>query len=180
MHRSKLLSLLETYSNRYPDEVVACVRLKDFVESEPRCFERDCWTDGHVTGSAWVMDPTRTQVLLTHHRKLDMWVQLGGHADGDSDIARVAHREAEEESGLAVEFVDAEIFDIDIHEIPARKQDPAHYHYDVRFAFRALSDDFTISDESLALKWVPLNELEAFTAEESMLRMLVKWQLRAS
>ena len=178
MHRSKLLSLLETYSDRYPEESQTCARLKNFVARETRCFERDCWVDGHVTGSAWVMDPPQRHVLLTHHKKLDMWVQLGGHADGDSDIARVALREAEEESGLGVEFVDAEIFDIDIHEIPARKQDPAHYHYDIRFAFVANSLNFSVSDESHALSWIPLEDLPAFVQEESMLRMLEKWSAR--
>ena len=84
MHRRNLLEWLHKYRSTHPDEVETADRFIDFVESEPRCFERDCWA-GHITGSAWLVDPAGEALLLTHHKKLDMWVQLGGHSDGDSD-----------------------------------------------------------------------------------------------
>ena len=114
-------------------------------------------------------------MLLTHHRKLNIWVQLGGHSDGDSDSLSVALREATEESGLAVEAVSERIFDIDCHQIPARKGEPAHLHYDVRFWLRARSTEFTVTEESHALRWLSADELEQVTSEESVMRMRAKW-----
>ncbi|MYD43166.1 MAG: NUDIX hydrolase [Gammaproteobacteria bacterium] len=174
--RHWLLSRLETYLSRWPQES-APTAVKQFVLHQPRCFERDCFDDGHLTGSAWVVSPDRSRVLLTHHRKLDKWLQLGGHSDGDSNVLQVAMREAEEESGLRVEVVDELIFDVDVHRIPAHGVDPAHLHYDIRFLLSADDEaSFAISDESNDLRWVALEKLRALTEEESMLRMWRKLQ----
>ena len=175
MHRRNLLDQLSVYAQQFPEEQQTIERFRAFVDSEPRCFERDCWC-GHVTGSAWLLDPAGEALLLTHHKKLNIWVQLGGHSDGDPDTRGVALKEAEEESGLPVRLLRPEILDIDIHEIPARNSDPAHFHYDVRYAISATSRDFAVSGESHDLAWVGLEELEAYTAEESILRMRRKWQ----
>ena len=128
-----------------------------------------------MTGSAWLVDPAREYLLLTHHKKLNMWLQLGGHSDGGSDTQAVALREAEEESGLTVALLASEILDIDIHEIPARKADPAHFHFDVRFSFLASTRNFVLSEESMALAWIEIAKLEERTTEESILRMRDKW-----
>jgi 8-oxo-dGTP pyrophosphatase MutT (NUDIX family) len=146
------------------------------VAGHAECFERKL-AIGHVTGSAWLVNRAGTHVLLTHHKKLDMWVQLGGHADGDADVFRVARREAQEESGLeAIEPVSAEIFDIDVHRIPARGTEPEHLHWDLRFAFRAAGGEaYRVSDESHDLAWIEIARLETVTGEESMLRMARKW-----
>lgn len=175
MYRDELIKSLMDYRGRHPEESATIDRFEAFVLDEPRCFERDCWR-GHVTGSAWVVNAAGTHVLLTHHRKLNRWLQLGGHSDGDCDALRVACREAVEESGLAVEPVSGVLFDIDIHPIPARRADPAHYHFDARFALRSVVNEaFRVSDESHALRWVNLDELESVTHEPSMLRMAHKW-----
>lgn len=176
MHRTPLLQALAQYQAQYPDETPLVERLASFVRHHADCFERSLLI-GHVTGSAWVVNAPGTHVLLTHHRKLNMWIQLGGHADGDADVQRVARREAEEESGL-VQLVPAVggIFDVDIHAIPARGDEPEHFHYDVRYAFRAAgSDRFTVTRESHALAWIPVDELSAYTDEVSMHRMAHKW-----
>ena len=176
MHAAGVIDLLAAYRARYPDEGATVATFDAFVRAEPRCFERDCW-HGHVTGSAWLVDATGARVLLTHHRKLDRWLQLGGHSDGDDDPLRVACREAEEESGLRVTPVSRALFDIDIHPIPARNADPAHHHFDLRFALRVSGDEeYSISSESQALAWVPIDELARYTTEVSMLRMARKWQ----
>lgn len=176
MHRSHLLKLLETYAERFPEET-ATGQFLDFVRRNERCFERDLW-EGHVTGSAWLVDGGGGRVLLTHHRKLGRWLQLGGHSDGDPRPLVVAMQEAREESGLRVAPLSREIFDLDIHEIPARKQDPAHLHYDVRFALQVIGDEgFRISAESLDLAWVSIDELDRYTDETSMLRMATKWRM---
>lgn len=177
MHRNKLIQQLRAYQAKWSNESATAERLIDFVSSNTACFERTL-NIGHVTGSAWVVNKAGTHVLLTHHKKLDKWLQLGGHADGDPDMLGVAMREAQEESGLEeVEPLDKRIFDIDIHLIPARGEEPAHYHYDIRYAMQYLgNEDYVVSDESHDLDWVEIENLEQLTNEESMLRMVSKWK----
>jgi 8-oxo-dGTP pyrophosphatase MutT (NUDIX family) len=157
------------------EEAEMRARLAAFVGAHENCFDRSLLV-GHVTGSAWIVDLDRTHVLLTHHRKLDKWLQLGGHADGDSDVLRVALREAREESGLtSVRPVRESIFDVDIHLIPARKTEPEHFHYDVRYALEAdRGEALRMSDESHDLRWVRVDEVAVLTQEESVLRMVRK------
>ena len=181
MHRQSLLDQISEYALRHPDEADVIRDFSEFVKSEPRCFERSL-EKGHITGSAWVVNADGDEVLLTHHRKLDRWLQLGGHADGESDILTVAMKEAEEESGLA-EFspVGEGIFDIDIHLIPERKGEPAHLHYDVRYVLRANGEtDYIVSDESHDLRWVKPDEVKTLTTESSMMRMVAKWNAQLS
>jgi 8-oxo-dGTP pyrophosphatase MutT (NUDIX family) len=150
-----------------------------FVEANPRCAERSL-AGGHLTGSAWIVDAARRRALLTHHRKLGLWLQLGGHADGGLDLREVAWREAREESGLAsARPLGAEIFDADRHRIPARANEPAHWHYDVRFLFEADADEpLVVSGESRDLAWVPLDEITALNPGESLARMVRKTRTR--
>ena len=149
--------------------------LRQFVEAHPDCFERSL-REGHVTGSCWLLDASGTHVLLTHHRKLDRWLQLGGHADGDPDLLRVALREAREESGLEdIVAVSEAIFDVDVHAIPARGDEPRHLHYDVRFLLRAGRDaPLRVNHESKALAWIKLSEVARLSPDESLLRMVAK------
>jgi 8-oxo-dGTP pyrophosphatase MutT (NUDIX family) len=179
MHRQPLLHQLADYAAKHPEELETVGRFIAFVTEEPECFERSL-AAGHVTGSAWIVSADGAKVLLTHHAKLDRWLQLGGHADGDSDVFAVALKEAREESGLSdFEPVGDGIFDLDIHPIPARKSDPEHLHYDVRYVLRATGNtDYIVSDESHDLRWVTLDEVASLTGEESMLRMVRKWATR--
>ena len=136
-HRQMLSQLVDRYQMRYPEEAQVIARLQAFIQDNPDCFNRQL-AAGHITGSAWLLDAQGMTVLMTHHKKLNIWVQLGGHADGESDIAQVAMREAHEESGFDdLRLVTPEIFDIDIHGIPARGVEPAHWHYDCRFLLQA-------------------------------------------
>ncbi len=146
-----------------------------FVEQHADCLLRSC-VPGHLTGSAWIVNADRTRTLLTHHRKLDKWLQLGGHADGDGDLTAVALREAREESGLArLRLLSPAIFDLDRHWIPPRKTDPGHYHYDLRFLIEAdEAEPLTISNESKDLAWVEVARVTALNPEESMARMVRK------
>ena len=152
-----------------------------FVEAHPDCLQRAC-APGHLTGSAWMVTPDRSRTLLTHHLKLDKWLQLGGHADGDGDLLAVALREACEESGLTrLRAVTPDIFDLDRHWIPARKTDPGHYHYDLRFLIEADPlEAIAISNESKDLAWVELERVNALNPEESIARMVRKTSLKDS
>ncbi|MFD2256383.1 NUDIX hydrolase [Luteolibacter algae] len=177
MHRKLLLDQLSEYAVTHPDENDVIDRFVSFIENETRCFERSLGI-GHITGSAWVVNEDGSKVLLTHHKKLNRWLQLGGHADGMTDVLAVAIKEAEEESGLAgFSKVGAGIFDIDIHPIPARKNEPEHLHYDVRYVLRPTGSlKFIVSEESHDLSWVDIDCVINHTTEESMMRMVQKWR----
>lgn len=156
-------------------------RFGALISASDRCAFRDYFDPGHLTGSAWVVDESGQRVLLLHHGKLNRWLQPGGHADGDFNLARVSLRETQEESGLTrLQVIDSEIFDLDIHEIPARGIEPAHLHFDVRYLIRAdSSEELILSDESHALAWIELAKLEQYTTEESVHRMARKFVGRA-
>lgn len=180
MHeRRPLARLLEDYRQRHPEEEAVVRAFEALLPDPGPVFERSRLA-GHYTGSAWVVSGDGGRVLLTHHRKLGRWLQLGGHADGDADLARVALREAGEESGLADLVPEPHIFDLDRHAIPARGSEPEHWHYDVRFVVRATgSEAFAVNEESLALAWRPITEIAADpAADESMRRMATKWLSR--
>jgi 8-oxo-dGTP pyrophosphatase MutT (NUDIX family) len=176
MHRIPLLRLLERYLERVPGDHLRADHVRQFVRANPACFER-ANAEGHVTGSAWIVSNDRNHYLLTHHRKLGRWLQLGGHADGDPDPLRVALREAREESGMR-EFEPLapgpEPFplDVDVHLIPATPREPIHLHYDVRFLLIAApGQEIARSDESLDLRWFPIASDAPLAGEASLLRM---------
>jgi len=175
MHRRPLLDSLAAYVPSTPREARSRDRIESFVHEHADCFERSLVV-GHVTGSAWVVCPQRRRVLLTHHRKLDLWLQLGGHCDGDADVAGVAHREALEESGLSdVRALTDGIFDVDVHLIPARPGEPEHFHHDVRFLFEAdPAAPLVLSAESKALAWVDIAAVGDLSIDESVMRMVAK------
>lgn len=175
-HQNRLLALLDDYRARWPAEEITIERFQRFVSSEPRCFDRHC-EFGHITGSAWLLDNLGQRVLLTHHRKLNRWLQLGGHADEAPDARLTALREAEEESGLSdIQLLDTAIFDLDVHPIPARGDMPEHFHFDVRFALQACgSQDYVVSAESHDLAWVAVDSLTGPDTDESLRRMAQKW-----
>ena len=168
-------TLLEDYIIEYPHENAATNMLV-FFNNNGNSFSKDN-QEGHFTGSAWIANPGRSMVLMTHHRKLNMWLQLGGHADGMEDLISVAIREAKEESGFE-EFVllSDKIFDIAIHEVPAVADEPVHYHYDVRFLLEADQKNNTIivSDESHDVRWIPLDKVLTLNPESSIQRMVKK------
>ncbi|MBB5206597.1 NUDIX hydrolase [Chiayiivirga flava] len=172
---------IRQHAARCPAEREVAALFLRFLASAPEVFERTHRV-GHFTASCWLVSGDGRRVLLTHHRKLGRWLQLGGHADGDTDLAASALREAEEESGLAGLTIEPDIFDLDRHRIPARGDTPEHWHYDVRYVVRAgASEAFTVSDESLALAW---REIAAMPGDRSldasMRRMAAAWLARSA
>lgn len=179
MAHLELLALLARFGKRETGKGEVVRLFESFVRDHPDCAERALQV-GHLTGSAWLVSADGQRILLTHHRKLNRWLQLGGHADGDLDLAAVALREALEESGLTDLLVEPEIFDLDRHWIPERVNEPGHWHYDIRFVVRANgSEAFAVSDESHALAWreiAVIAEDEAW--DESLRRMARRWMKR--
>jgi 8-oxo-dGTP pyrophosphatase MutT (NUDIX family) len=177
MDLAPVLALLEAHANNdlSPGEAMAVARTVQFIGGHPDCLLRTC-LEGHLTGSAWIVSGDRCMTLLTHHGKLDKWLQLGGHADGDPDLLAVAMREAFEESGLkSIRPVSTTLFDVDRHRIPARGSEPEHWHHDLRFMIEAdPAEPLVISSESKELSWVEVARVTTLNPEESMARMVRK------
>ena len=170
-----LKQLIKNYAQAYPEEKAPHDMLK-FLDKDNGCFSRNSY-NGHFTGSAWIVSPDRSRILMTHHKKLEKWIQLGGHADGEDDLLKVALREAKEESGIQqFKVLSEEIFDLDIHEIPQNNSELGHLHYDVRFLIEAdpTGEAVIISDESYDVTWIPLADVVKLNPEVSIQRMIKK------
>jgi len=147
----------------------------DHLAAHPDGMWKACHA-GHVTASALVVDPARERVLLTLHRKLRMWLQMGGHCEPeDVSIEAAALREATEESGISgLTLLPGGPVRLDRHPIPA----PCHWHFDVQYAVLAPPEaEHTISDESLDVRWFPYGEVAA-VADESVVRLLTATRAR--
>ncbi|MGW0628405.1 NUDIX hydrolase [Streptomyces sp. NPDC002758] len=141
----------------------------DHLAAHPDGIWKSCHA-GHVTASALVIDPERGRVLLTLHKKLKMWLQMGGHCEPqDASLAAAALREATEESGVAgLALLPGGPVRLDRHPIPP----PCHVHLDVQYAAVAPRDaEHAISDESLDVRWFPYDEV-ADVADDSVVRLL--------
>ena len=170
---------LNAYAHKWPQERETVALFEQLLDDAEDPFRRERLA-GHFTASAWVVSADGTRTLLTHHRKLGLWLQLGGHAEGERDLTVAALKEAEEESGLTGLSIEPGIFDLDRHCIPEHKGVPAHWHYDVRYVVRAGSSEaYVVSDESHDLTWRDIRVLaEDAGADASVRRMAGKWLAR--
>jgi 8-oxo-dGTP pyrophosphatase MutT (NUDIX family) len=171
------INLLNRYKPKDIRENVYKEQMLELINTCENSFSRESKI-GHFTASCLLLNKNKTHILLTHHRKLERWLQLGGHCDGDPDVMNVAMKESIEESGIEeIKPLSKDIFDIGIHLIPANKKEEAHYHFDIRFLLHAYSNNnFKISEESKDLKWVELNSKDTTELDESLSRMLKKLQ----
>jgi 8-oxo-dGTP pyrophosphatase MutT (NUDIX family) len=154
-------------------------RILDFVRRHRDPFDRRI-VEGHLTGSAIVVSASGDRVLLLHHRKLDRWLQPGGHADpGEETGEAVALRETFEETGLdglCVHPTAPRPLDVDVHDIPAHEDEPAHEHLDLRYLVVA-PEGATLSpqvEELHALRWVGWGEADALGPDHGLRRALGK------
>lgn len=182
MDRTSLLEHLAAYAPFDTEEAEMRDRMRRFVAAQEACFRREC-VEGHITASCWIVNSLppgerrRRQALLTWHKRLNRWLQMGGHVEPeDASLLEAALREAREESGLTrVRPAAAAIFDLDVHPIPERKGEPAHLHYDVRFLLEAdPAEPLVVSAESRDVAWVPLAGIAALNTDASMRRMVAK------
>jgi 8-oxo-dGTP pyrophosphatase MutT (NUDIX family) len=179
MNRAQLIRAFCNYQTSFEEESLFVPRFLSLLRNFPNCYQRKQVT-GHMTGSAWILNEDGREVLLIHHKKLDRWLQPGGHADGDENILQVATKEANEETGLkSLRLVRSEIFDIDIHQIPTHGEVKAHLHHDVRFLFTAdRSEPLVLSEESNELAWMPMEQVGIYTKNNrSIHRMILKTKL---
>jgi len=175
--RKQLVALLQNYRPSCSEEKEFKSRMLAFIAQHENCFERSL-TIGHFTASAWLLNKDKSKALLMLHTKLNCWIQLGGHCDGDSNVLAIAIKEAQEESGInnIVPVVQG-IFDIGIHRIPKNKKEKAHDHYDVRFLLQVVGDEDIIQNrESKELRWIGKEKSELPTDNPSVVRMFEKWQ----
>ena len=172
-----LLALLRQHTPTDREEATHVATTIDFVQRHPDRFYQRETLEGQVTASAWLINPARNRVLLIHHRKLDRWLQPGGHVDAtDDSLLEAALREVQEETGLSGQPVSEALFDVDVHPIPERKGVPAHRHFDLRFLIE-VDDTDTLTEDRTEVKdvqWFSAAELRQLTTERSVLRMLEK------
>jgi 8-oxo-dGTP pyrophosphatase MutT (NUDIX family) len=181
--RAALLALDEQLSaHACADEKEArdAAFVRRFLRDHPHDAHLRSQPLGHLTGSGFVLDSTRTRVLLLHHGKLRRWLQPGGHGEGELDPRLIALREIEEETGLAAgdlqAFPHERLLDVDVHSIPPRPGEPGHPHLDLRYGFVARPGALArLSEESTDLRWFPLDALPA-DADASLLRAVRKLQ----
>jgi len=173
LDRESVISALKKYNTAFAEENLFVPRFLELL-NHADAFQRH-HLPGHITGSSWILDQSRKLVLLVHHGTLNKWLQPGGHADGEEDVLNVALREAQEETGLKhFKLLQEEIFDLDIHPIPARGNFPDHLHYDIRFLCEAdKNEQIVVSDESHDVAWLALSQLTSLN-NPSLMRMANK------
>ncbi|MEL6761702.1 MAG: NUDIX hydrolase [Myxococcota bacterium] len=172
-----LQPLLERYVPRDADETHELAKFKALLSRGEPAFQRSHFIPGHFTASAFVTSPDRRDLLLIHHRKLQRWLQPGGHFEQDDpNPLAAALREVEEEVGIEpsrLEVAD-ELFDIDIHRIPANPKEPTHHHFDLRFLFVGRSREFVRGDEVADARWWPLEKIREADHDRSLQRAVGK------
>lgn len=167
---TEIVQALAAYLTRFPEEAPNLELLRKQIADSDAVNDRRNF-NGHITGSAIVLSPDRTQIALIHHNLFERWQQPGGHwEETERDPLEAARREAIEETGVTLDdylpldsLTPLMPLDIDTHEVPARphKDEPVHFHHDLRYVFVANSLDVQHqADENSAVRWFPLNAPE--------------------
>ena len=167
-----LRRLLEDHSPSDDTERGYAARTLSLLDHGDRALSRDFFTPGHVTASAFVLSPKRDALLLILHEKLGLWLQPGGHVEpSDASVEEAARREAAEEVGLTtLELAHPGIFDVDVHDIPARPGQPEHRHFDVRFLFVSPTHAVRPASDAIDARWAPLDAVDLIHSDDSVMR----------
>ena len=166
MSRAAVLHLLENHAYFDMDEARNRAITLHLLKTVEGIFHRECNEPGHITASAMVCNLDGSKVLLNRHGISNVFMNFGGHADGDENLYEVAKRELEEEAGITTAMCDGQLFDIDVHFMKPHSRKgqpvPAHIHCDFTWLFRVPDDiQWQISDESKEIKWMNLEEAMA-------------------
>lgn len=169
---------LVSFETGYSEEEVFKQRVLDLLQhSGEEALSRSHYEPGHITASGFIVNKDATKMLLVQHTKLKLWLQPGGHLDAGETTYAACLREVAEETFLKELEGDGVVFDIDIHLIPANKGLPSHFHFDIRYLLYAEEEmPVEISEESLAIQWVKLEDVRNFNNSESMIRPVTKIQ----
>lgn len=182
MNKQPILDLLQNHQTSFSEEIEFRKQIIEFLEQNDDFALRSNLT-GQLTGSAWVVNKERTKVLLIHHKKLNKWLQIGGHIEAtDKTIEETILREIKEESGLkGLKLLSSSIYDIDIHTIPQKKEIAEHLHFDIRLIVEADENEILLpqDEEILDIKWYSVNEVQnlaeaTISINQSMKRMINK------
>jgi len=171
-----LLTQLEAYSPWDETEAQHHAAFLDLLRINPDAFDRRSFHPGHITGSTWILAEDTGQIALIYHRRLERWLQPGGHAEPEeTDGISTALREAREELGLVLDPARASLFDLDMHRIPATVSQPSHFHFDLRYLCLTEQQPLVSDSDAAQAQWFTVAELEAMIGvDESMRRMLDK------
>lgn len=175
-----LKQLLDTYRPYDAEEEDYVGRMLTLCNGLGDPFARDHFVPGHFTASAFILSPDEQSLLLIFHEKLKRWLQPGGHIDpADANVVDAALREVHEEVGIGdLTLATAGIFDVDIHAIPPRNEEPAHDHFDVRFLFRANDLNAVAASDALAVRWLHMGEINNEISDRSVMRAVEKLKAR--
>lgn len=176
-----LLDTLATHTCEDEAEATSASFIKKVLLEHPDIWLQQC-EEGHITGSALIVDRVSKRLLLMHHRKLGYWLQMGGHGEANElDPSLIALREANEESRLTdLTFYPGNygpaLIDVDTHVIPARPHVPEHYHFDFRYLlFTAMPEQAAcLESEAKALRWYTFSELTDIHLKPATLRFIHK------
>ena len=169
-----LLDRLEQYKPTDEDERISRDMSVQFIHTYRHAFERSL-SCGHITASALLLNQDKTKFLLMRHTKLNKWVKVGGHCDGNRDVLAVALKEAAEESGIQlIEPMTTDLFDVEVHHVKKTFMEPEHYHYDMRFLLKTVENDALVKNhESTNLRWFSFDE-HLPPLDHALLRLIEK------
>ena len=150
---------IDEYEKQCVSKILSVLSVSD------QCFSKQYFNPGHITASAFVLSPNEQDLLLISHRDFGLWMQPGGHLDpNDPDPFEAAKRELKEETGLCKvkqpKWAPG-ILDVDIHNVPAglKRNEPAHHHFDIRFAFSASSIEVNAASDAKEARWFNIDQL---------------------
>ena len=146
--------------------------------SEPEVFTRKN-EHAHFTASAWVVNPERKKVLMIYHNIYDSWAWMGGHADGEEDLFKVAEKEAREESGITdIRPVSKDILSLEIVPVSGHekrgKYIASHLHLNVTYLFEAPVEQelFIKPDENSGVMWKDFDDIKNKSTEKSFVERI--------
>jgi 8-oxo-dGTP pyrophosphatase MutT (NUDIX family) len=147
-------------------------RVQDLLARSPAPFARTTYQPGHVTASGVVLSPDRASVLLVYHRRLQRWLQPGGHIEPeDGTVAEAACREVREETGIRVlDYRAAPVVGVDVHPIPAARGEPPHWHHDVALGFVARKTRLRPTEEVREAVWCAVDGLDRYAVGAGLRR----------